>query len=959
MLIKYHPLLSWLALVGGTLFAAEPSPGPLAPPARGVPPFAHEASDLKPDPAARFGTLANGLRYVVLPNPEPKTRASLRLLVLAGSLHETDDQRGLAHFLEHMAFNGSKHYAPGTLVEFFQRMGMSFGGDTNANTGMERTVYLLELARSDTATITEGLQILADYAGGLLLLPEEIEKERAVILSEKRARDSVGYRTFVAQYEAMLGTTLFPKRLPIGIPEVITSAGRERFVDLWDTWYRPERMAVVAVGDFPDAAAVEKMVTVAFAGVTARAPSRPEPELGEPAKFEGIRPIFHSEPEAPDTDISLVSITPYARKPDTGAHRIEQLPRALALSILNRRFSVLAKKENAPLVSARAYVSEQFSFMRQASVNISCPPVSWEAALGIGEQELRRALAYGFTDGELKEAAAEMANGLDQAVKTASTRRSPNLADEIVNGILEEEVFSTPAAEFALLKPALDRLTPADCLEALRSAFGGNGRFVMVSGNASPPTDARQAIAVAYEKSRQTAVTAPGAEEERAWGYADFGPPGEITKRERIEDLGIELVTFGNGVRLNIKRTGFEAGRIAVLARVGNGTITEPPAQRGLAAVAGSTFTAGGIGKHSVDDLRRILAGKNIGLQFRPDTDTFGFAGGTTPEDLPLQLQFLAAMLSDPGYRPEALRQARKGIEQLYLSFEHTPNGPLATEVANLLANGDPRFGMPTKEVMLTRNMEEVKAWLAPQLASGALELSLVGDLDTEAALRAASATVGALPAREPKPELPHLKKLGFPEEPFAKDYEIASEIPKGALQLYWPATDGIEAPRQRRLLLLASVLNDRLRVKVREEIGGSYSPRVGSNASDTFPGYGYISASIDVDPAMAPKIAELVIAVADDMARNGVTEEELDRARQPLLTALRESLRTNGYWLNTVLAKAQEKPQVLDWARTRTADVESITRAELSALAKQFFRRDRVSRATVLPAIARAEEKK
>ncbi|HSH38652.1 MAG TPA: pitrilysin family protein, partial [Chthoniobacterales bacterium] len=424
--------------------AQTPSASPSTAPAAALP-FAHESSDLKPDPAARFGKLPNGVRYVVLPSKEPKARASLRLVVLAGSMHEADDQRGVAHFLEHLAFNGSKHYPPGTLIEFFQRMGISFGGDTNANTGFERTVYLLELARSDEATIAEGLRVLSDYAGGLLLLPQEIEKEREIILSERRARDSVGYRAFVAQYEAMLGTTLLPKRLPIGVPEVIKGATRERFVDFWDRWYRPERIALVAVGDFPDGAAVEKMITDGLVGLTARAAAPPEPHLGELQKFEGNRAFYHFEPEAPSTEVSLTRLTAHGHEPDTAANRIERLPRWLALSILNRRFSILAKKENAPLISGSASVSEHYDFMRLATVSLTCQPPNWQAALGVGEQELRRALEFGFTSGELKEAAAEMTNGLEQAVKTASTLRSPQLADLIVHGLVVADVFTTPA----------------------------------------------------------------------------------------------------------------------------------------------------------------------------------------------------------------------------------------------------------------------------------------------------------------------------------------------------------------------------------------------------------------------------------------------------------------------------------------------------------------------------------
>ncbi|MGI8820445.1 MAG: M16 family metallopeptidase [Chthoniobacterales bacterium] len=913
-------------------------------------PFPQEGSDLKPNPAAHFGQLPNGVRYVVMPNAEPKGRASLRLMVEAGSLNEAENQRGLAHFLEHMAFNGSTHYPPGTLVEFFQRMGMSFGGDTNANTSFNRTIYQLDLPHAEDATLAEGLRVFGDYAGGLLLTPEEIGRERGVVLSEKRVSDSVAFRTFLAQFDAILGTTLLPKRVPIGQAEVIEKAPRERFLDFWNTWYRPEKMLVVVVGDFADPAAVEKMVAETFGDLKARAPARPDPSLGKLAQFNGVRAFFHPEPEAPATNISLTSITPYAHEPDNAARQIKRLPRALALAMLNRRFSILAKKEDAPFVSASASISESFDFMRDASVHIACKPQQWETALAAGEQELRRALEHGFSPAELKEAAANLTNQLEQAARTASTRHSNEYADEIAESVLEGDVFTSAADDLALLKPAVAQITPAECGAALRKEFGAPGRFVMVTGNAQIAGDAPAAIAAAYREAHAVAVTAPSAEETGAWGYNDFGAPGEVEKREHIADLDIDLVTFKNGVRLNLKKTAFTAGRISVSARIGTGGITEPPDKRGLSAFAAGTFIAGGLGKHSVDELRNLFAGRNVGWQFAPEPDAFRFASSTTPDDLALDLQLLAAHLADPGYRPEAERVARKGIEQLYLSFKHTASGPLGTEVANLLANGDPRFGMPAEAVMLARNTSEVKEWLTPPFGHGALEVALVGDFDVEAAIAEAAKTVGALPARELKPELAELKKVSFPAEPFAKDYSIDSEIPKGALTLYWPTDDALDVHRARRLNLLGSILNDRLRVKVREELGSTYSPHAASSPSDTFPGYGYMFASVDVDPAAAGKMADLVIGLADDLAQNGVNQDELNRARQPLLTALNESLRNNGYWLGSVLARAQEKPEVLDWARSRLADTESITQEELSALAKKYLGRDRVSRATILP---------
>jgi zinc protease len=689
--------------------------------------------------------------------------------------------------------------------------------------------------------------------------------------------------------------------------------------------------------------------------VTARAPARPAPDRGKIAPPAGVHVLYQPEPEAPDTTVSISTLAPFTREPDTAAYRLKDLPRDLATAIINRRLSILAKKENAPFIGGSTAVHETFNFYRQASITLSCKADQWAPALAVGEQELRRALQHGFQPAELKEIVANYVNELEQAVKTASTRRSPALADEIAQKLLERDVFTSPADDLALFKPALEKVTVADCVADLRAAWAADHRYLIVAGNMKIDGDASAAITATYEKSLAVAVAPPVATTDDAWAYTQFGTPGQVVKREHIADLDIDLVTFANGVRLNLKKTDFEAGVIRLNARVGNGTITEPAGQRGLAGLAGGTFDASGLGRHSVDDLRRILAGKTVGIGFRPETDAFVFVGGTNRDNLLLELQWLAAKVTDTGYRPEALRQARKGIGQLYLSFAHTANGPMATEVSNLLASGDPRFGLPSQEVMFVRNLDEVRAWLAPQLAHGAIELSLVGDLDPDATIAAVAQTLGALPLREPKPALADLRKVAFPAQPFVRDYSIASEIPKGLVAVFWPTTDGNEIKRTRRLTLLASVLSDRLRVKIREELGGTYSPQARSFASDTFPDYGYFTAAIDVEPAMAARIADTVIALADDLAQHGVTEDELTRAKQPVLTAIKESLRNNGYWLNSVLARAQEKPEVLDWSRTRLADIEAITTADLGALAKTYLGRDRASRVIVLPATAPA----
>ena len=919
--------------------------------ARAALPFEQAESDLKPDPQARFGTLPNGVRYVIRPNHEPKNRASLRLVVHAGSLNEQPDQRGLAHFLEHMAFNGSAHYPPGTLIEFFQRMGMNFGGDTNASTGFDRTIYLLELPDTKETTLAEGLRVFGDYAGSLLLRPEDINKERGIILSEKRTRDSVGYRTAVAQLGFLLHGSLFPERWPIGQTDIIEHAQREQFERFYNTWYRPDLLSVVVVGDI-DAAAVEKQIVAEFSPLQPRAPEHAWPDLGrvDMANAQGVHVFHHAEPEAPETSVSIGTVESYQHEPDTAANRLKYLPRSLANAIINRRLSILAKKEGAPFTSGSTDVSETFNFFRESTISLSCRKDQWAAALGVADQELRRALEYGFEPAELKEVVADFRNSLDQAVKTAPTRRSESLASEISDTLVDRDVFTSPAEDQALYEPALDHVTVQDCLAALRQAWSAPHRLIMVTGNADIPGDDSATIQAAYEKAHAVAVTAPAKITEQTWGYTDFGQPGQVVKRDHVDDLDVTLVQFANGVRLNLKKTNFESNVIRISLRVGNGQLTEPRDKPGLSAYMSQTFVEGGLGKHSVDDLQRILAGHTVGASFGAGGDAFVGMGSTNRDDLLLELQLMTARLVDPGYRPEAARQATKAIHELYLSLAHTPSGPFTLEVARLLAGGDPRFGLPSETEMLKRNQQEVKDWVTPDLQHGYIELAIVGDLDVDATIEAVAKTFGALPSRDSRAKLDDLRNVKFPANPIAQSYAIPTEIPKGVVAIYWPTTDGLEIHRTRRMTLLGLVLSDRLRVKVREQLGDAYSPSAGNNPSDVYPGYGYMIANVTIDPPRAEQIADAVTALGADLAGKGVTADELQRAKEPVLTELRESARTNQYWLGAVLSRAQERPQQLDWCRSRYADIESITTADLDALAKQYLPATRASRVIVIP---------
>jgi zinc protease len=882
-------------------------------------------------------------------NHEPRDRASLRLLVGAGSLNESDDQQGLAHFLEHMAFKGSTHYPPGTLIERLQRMGMSFGADTNASTNYDHTLYLLEMPDAKSATIAEGLNIFSDYAGGLLFREDQIDPERGVILSEKRDRDSVDFRSYVAETDFLLPDSLVSRRAPIGQENIITESKRDRFADFYDAWYRPEKITVIAVGDF-DPASVEALIKADFGGLQARAPARPNPDLGIVTAPLGLKVGFHPDPEAPAVQVNIETVMPYRREPDTAAVRLRHLKRDLAFGMLNRRLEILSRKENAPFTEASGWAGEEYFFFRTADLTLVAKPEDWKRALGVGEQELRRALTYGFQPAELREIVAKARNGLEQAAKGAATRRSNKLADAVADSIVAKQVFSSPDEELAFYSAALDKVTVEDCLEAFKLAWSAPGRDIFVSGDLTLDHPA-EAITSAYQASTAISVQPLAQNTIETFPYTDFGPPSVVASTNQVDDLGITEIVFSNGVRLNLKKTDFEAHKIEISVRVGAGKLTEPlETGHGIAQLAEAAFSAGGLGKLSFDDLQRVLAGKTVGLEFGVADDAFTFGGSTNGSDLLLELQLMTAYLSDPGYRPEALWTARKEFPQTYMTLEHTPDGVISSKIDRILANGDPRFGMPEEKELMARDLGEVKAWLSPQFGGGPIEIAIVGDFDATSAIDAVARTFGALPPRHPKPGYENERRVAFPPNPVFERFSVQTEIPKGVVYEIWPTTDGRDVTVARRLGILSEIFSDRLRLTIRNKLSGAYSPEAFSNPSTVYPGYGAIGVYVSVDPAMADKIAQAALDIADDLRKNGVTPDELERARKPALTEIRESLRTNRYWLESVLSRAQEEPQRLDWARTRTEDFARISREGIDTLAAQYLDPARAFKFVILP---------
>lgn len=954
MPLDRRPLRALSVLTLGALLATCRAPADGAQAVEAAPrvvaprPWEHARSDVPVDARIRFGALDNGLRYAWAANPEPKERVYLRLHVDVGSLAEEEHERGMAHFLEHMAFNGSRNFPAGTLIEWFQRHGMSFGADTNAHTSFSETVYKLDLPSADPQTIREGLEVLRDFADGLLLAAEEIEREKGVIDGEERERDSAAWRVQVKELDVFFGGTRLAERLPIGKPEVRARFTAEGVRAFYEKWYRPDAMTLVAVGDLGTLDPAP-LFAEAFADMqTPEAPLPAEPALGRPTRFDHVLALH--EPEIPSLSLSIQRLEPWEEEPFVVAEWLEDLPLQYARSMLNLRFSELAKQETTPFLGAGVGSAAALEVLDGESLTVACAPDRWEAALAAAEQELRKALEFGFRQDELDEVRADALRGLDEAVEREKTAHSNGILEELLTAAESEYVPTDAATVRTILRPAVEALTLEQCQDAFRAAWSSGELALSATGNLDLGPEAEEKLRAAYATSTAAPVEAEAEEAALAFAYAsDPALSGPIAARTHVEDLDFTSVRFANGVVLNVKRTDFKERQILFGVHLAEGKLTLPPERSAVNFVASQVFGAAGLAAHSDDDLRRLTAGKVVALNFSVAEDSFLFGGATTREDLLFQLELLCAQLEAPGWRADGLVPFRRGLPLFFEGLAHQHQGPVIRHFMPDLFGNDPRQVLPQQAEAEAVDMDAVRAWLAPELADGPLEVAFVGDLDLEETIALAARTLGRLPARRDWRAHDERRNLPAPLSGLRQTHTIETQVPKSLVLIAFPFPDGLDTYTRRCATLLGSVVNDRLRLEVREKLGAAYSPGAGTQLSSVHPGVGLLMIQAMADPDKVETLVEACLGVARSLAEQGVTDEEVARLKEPLLKQRRDAKRQNGFWLG-FLVEATRKPHQLDDLRSADAFYEGHTAADLTPLAQRHLAPERASILVVNP---------
>lgn len=904
-------------------------------------------SDIPPDPAVTFGTLSNGMRYAIMRNATPSEQVSIRFRIAAGSMQEKAAQRGLAHFLEHMAFRGSAHLADGEINKTLERLGARFGADTNASTGQDETIYQFDIPKSDDESIGTALTITREIAGNLNLDPAAAATEAGVVLSELKLRDSPALRALQVQLNFLLQDA-HATALPNGDPAVIAKAPVAEMRAYYQAYYRPERATLVIVGDL-DPVRVETMIKQSFSDWRGVGMKGGDPSLAI-SRSRGLESEIFVEPRATNRML-LAWMRPPERTPERKRDEKASLIQDIGLSVINRR---LRDYDVPARPYTRAGVSREtvFKDAEITSFSIGFEPGQWRAALETAERIRMRVLQSGVTQDEVDRVVTELRNASENASSAADTRPSRSIAGAILREVSANNVYTSPGRDLGALNEDVAGLTAAEVDRALRSLFQGGGPLIFLSST-SEIEGGKSAVQTAFQEIEKTiaAEPPPAAEggSKAVWSFTNFGAPGTVVERREIADLGTTFMRFANGVRLTVRPSKLRTNEVLVSVKVGGGRL-DLPKDRLTAAWAVGSFAEGGLATMSYADMQRALTGKNYRTSFGMGEDGFNFSGQTTPRDIDTQLQVFAAYIQSPGFRPEAFERGKNAYTAQLLRAGANPAATMRLMAPQFLHDGDKRWALPSAEEADRTKLEDLRALLTPAFSSGAIDITIVGDITVDRAVESVAATFGAFaPRADTRVQHGPGNATHFPtENDMAIKIVTAGQSEQQIASVIWPTHGRFPNIKEQAVLqLLSDIMEQRLFDRLRG-IGTVYVAQVGSAASEVFD-YGYIQALAQLSPGDSQKFYDALDQLVGEMAKGDWTEDDLARAKIPALQALRKTRETNGYWLS-VLDRAQEDSNKLALARDYGVDLEAVTKPDIVAAARRYLEAERAVKLTVGP---------
>jgi zinc protease len=928
-----------LVLAGLCMAGAQqlpPSPAQSVPLAQPVP----------VDPRITVGYLPNGLRYYIRANGRPAQRAELRLVVNVGSVVEDADQIGLAHFVEHMAFNGSQHFAKQDLVRFMESIGMRLGPGVNADTSFDETVYMLHVPTDNPEAMSKAFLFLADVAHSLSFDPEAIDKERGVIVEEWRQGRGANARMQDQQFPILLKGSRYGERVPIGTKENIETFKPEVLKRFYADWYRPDLMAFIAVGDF-DKSAVESLIKQQFAAIPAPARPRPRPAFEVPDHPETLYAVA-TDKEATMTTVGVWNMLPLRDQTTVGAYRQQQVER-LYTNMLNARLSELTLKADAPFMQAGIqrglFVRSKEAATLMALVNEDGVERGLDALL----TESARAARFGFTPPELERAKRDMLRVYEGAFAERDKEESADLAAEFIRSFTQKEPIPGITYEYGLVQ----RFVPAVTLDEVNKVakdWAGGSRVVLVN--------APQKAGLAVPDSTKLAAVIKSAAQKPITPYVDVAAnqslleelpqPGTVVRTRTSDGFGVTEWELSNGARVVLKPTTFKQDEVVFRATSPGGTSLASDKDYVAAMTAAQVIGAGGVGKFDVIQLRNVLSGKAASVSaFIGDTDE-GLGGGASPKDLETMFQLVYLSFTQPRADATVFKVMTTQMKAMLANQQASPEWAFEQMLRATLSQNHLRARPMTPEMVDEMDLQKSLAFYKDRFADASdFTFVFAGSFDLATIKPLVERYVGGLPSlhrNETWRNVGITPPRGVVEKTVRKGIE-----PKSQADIVFTGSFVFDSPHEVALDALGVVLETRLRGTLREALSGTYGVQVDASAAKIPDARYRVTIDFGCDPDRTEELVKTLFREIETLKVKGPTEKEVSDAREALLIQHQSDLAQNNHLVAEIAERYTNSEDVSDFFHLPT-EYGKLTAAAIQDAARRYLDTGNYVRVTLFP---------
>jgi zinc protease len=907
--------------------------------------WAFEGAKLAPDPRVVWGRLDNGVRYALLPHKGVPGRVSLQMIVLSGSLDERPDELGIAHYIEHLCFGGSKHFKAEDMTDLFQRLGIEYGSDVNANTTFDATTFKLDFRENTPALVHEGLMLFRDFGDGVTFAPEIIERERRVVLAELRNRNTVSGKEQQASMPVVFRGLRFPERGPGGSEAQIAKFTRDQFLNFYHRCYRPDLMVLVGVGDF-DPAAMAAQVREIFGDLVRPAEPIPARDEGR-LDARGLRAGVFRIGGVGAVSAEAACVEPATLQPDSLEAHVLRQKREFVMNVFAQRL-----KTEVPNGSGASASYDELLGNAVATASISVPAKEWAGGVGALDEMVRLTAERGLDASDLDTARQRQLQLAAHMLDQLPTLDPSTLCDALVESITDNLVYDGFEHRFTAMRGWLERFTPREAQEVFRGLWSPATLAFYVSGGVDYELTGDK-IVQSVERSRRNGLSNlnPHQHHDTPFKMPKFGAAATVAERRELPELGATLLRFSNNARLNFLATKHEPGLVRIVVRVGSGLLDMPGNKPALKEFGLNTLLASGAVHFRPEVLQALIDERFLEFSFDvTDRDAFTFRGLVAADQLETFFGLVADILREPQFN-SYVHEDEKMRAAMSRQDESVGMRDGLRELTDYLFKGDARFTSGSPLDYVSMSVIDVRRWMQAPLASGYLETTMVGDTTEETAIRAVAKTLGAIGPREAtKTTATAPKPVVVTARPGYNRIEFVGEQNLGLVVGTWPISDVLHVRDQAALQVLAKILEIRVRTEVREKLGLAYSPSAEFEAYDGFPGFAVLRAQIDCAPTDGSRVAPVVEEIGAKLAVDGMTPGEFIGAQGILKSQLRAAFRDNSFLID-VLMRAQERPEETKEIVNLHRDmIDKLTRDEVNQWAAKVLPKSNCRVAAVVP---------